>query len=112
MVQIDHDANHLLYTEIPTHYIFDCQSRKWKKHQRGGKKGISHMYAASPNDTDRYYLHNILLHIPGVKSFIDLLKAGGRQCDSFQEVCQRSGLLMDDSQWHNTLAKAATFQMP
>jgi len=43
---------------------------------------------------------------------IDLLKVGDRQCDSFQEACQRLGLLKDDSQWLNTLAEAATFQMP
>ena len=108
--QIDPNANNLLHTEIPTHYIFDCQSRKWKKRQRRGEKVISRMYAASPNDTERYYLRNILLHIPGAKSFIDLLKVGDGQCDSFHEACQRLGLLKDDSQWHNTLAEAATFK--
>ena len=51
------------------HIIFDCQSRKWKKHQRGGEKVISRMYTATPNDTE-YYLHKIMLHIPDAKNFI------------------------------------------
>ena len=34
--QVDPDANSLLYTEILSHHLFDCKSRKWKKHQRGG----------------------------------------------------------------------------
>ena len=85
---------------------------KWKKCKRGGEKVINCMYTATPNDTERYYLRNILLCISGAKSFIDLLKDGDRKCYSFQEACQRLGLLEDDSQWHNTWAEVATFQMP
>ncbi|XP_065907872.1 uncharacterized protein [Dysidea avara] len=110
--QVDSDANSLLYTEIPSHYIFDCKSRKWKKHQRGGDKVISRIYAVSPNETERYYLRNVLLHTPGANSYADLLKVGDRKCNSFKETCHCLGLLKDDAQWHNTLAEAATFQMP
>ena len=52
-------ANHLLYTEIPTHYniIFESQSKKWMKCQRGSNKVISHMHAPSLfSEQESYYL--------------------------------------------------------
>jgi len=52
------------------------------------------------------------LHTPGATSFTDLLTVGGVCYSSFKEACHLLHLLNDDTQWHNTIAEAATFQMP
>ena len=70
------------------------------------------MYAVNPIEQERYYLRIVLLHIPGARSYSDLMRVGQRQCNSFKEVCQLLGLLNDDTQWHKTLDEASSFQMP
>jgi len=58
------DATKLLYTDVPVHYTFDNQSRKWKKQLRGSDKVISRIYDISPNNSELYYLHIVLLCTP------------------------------------------------
>ena len=106
------EAVHLLYTEMPLHYIFDVKLRKWRKRQRGGDKVISRIYTVHPNEHERYFLRILLLHKCGAKSFQDLRTVEGKIYVTFKEACNAFGLLSDDSEWHNTLVEAAIFQMP
>ena len=65
----DLNANGLLYTEIPTHYIFNTSTRKWHRRKKGGAKIVSHIYAISPSDQELHYLRILLLHVAGATSY-------------------------------------------
>ena len=106
------EAVHLLYTEMPLHYIFDAKVQKWYKHQRDSDKVISRIYTVHPNEHERYFLCTLLLHKCGVKSFEDLRTIEGKTYITFKDVCNSLGLLSDDSEWHNILVEAVIYQMP
>ena len=49
-------------------------------------------------------LHNN--HCRGKTSFIDLKTIDGLVCETYQQVCNRLGLLEDDSEWIDALEEA------
>ncbi len=108
----DEDAKKFLYPELPTHYVFDKESHKWKKRKLGAGKVIGRMYSASPNDSERFHLRLLLLHVPGATSFEYLRTYNGQTVQTFKEACRLHQLLEDDTEWHRTLEEASTFQMP
>ena len=104
-------ARQYLYTQIPTHFIFKQTLRKWEDRKKGGNKVIAKMHSVSPNDSERFYLRMLLLHIPGATSFEDLRTVDGRTAETFHEACKLKHLLADDSEWDNAMSEASTFQM-
>ena len=108
----DEDARQYLYTEIPTHCVFDKTHRKWVERKRNGDKIISRMYSVGPKESERFHLRMLLLHVPGAKSFDELKCVGDFTADTFQEACKLRHLLDDDSEWDNTMNEASNFRMP
>ena len=49
----DECAHHLLYPEIPKHYIFNDREKKWLPRRRGGERIISQMYLVTPSDPEK-----------------------------------------------------------
>ncbi|XP_072158483.1 uncharacterized protein [Bemisia tabaci] len=103
-------AHNYLYYEIPEKYIFD--NNKWVKRKNKCKKVIGRMYGVSPNDTDRFYLRMLLLHVKGAKSFSDLLQFNGTTYKTFKEVVIARGLLQDDTEWFHCLHEMENYHMP
>src|SRR5947207_13131024 len=56
------------YQDWPEFMIFDKKLKVWKK-RSGGKLTIGHIYASSPYQGDRYYLHLLLAMLPSWTSF-------------------------------------------
>ena len=106
------DAAKYLYTDVPNHYIFDSQHRKWKPRKRGGLNVISHMYTVNPIELEQFYHRLLLLHVRGAKSYEDLHTVDGYVAATFQKACNLLGLLSDDNEWNNELMEAVSFQMP
>lgn len=106
----DGNARQLLYSEIPEYYRFD--GKKWRLRMQKKKKKIGRMYGVSPNDTDRFYLRMLLLHVKGAKSFEDLKTYNETTYTTFKEAVVARGLLQDDSEWLNCLKELENISMP
>ena len=70
------------------------------------------MYSVSPKEHERFYIHVLLLHIPGATSFEKLKTINDYTATTFHEACKLNHLLDDDSEWDNVLSEASHFQMP
>ena len=86
---------------MPTYYLFNKTNKKWVQHKRNGDKIISCMYSVNPKEHERFYLHVLLLHVPGATSYEDLKTMNGYTAITFHEACKLMYLLDDDAEWDN-----------
>ena len=63
----DPEARQYTYSAIPEFYTWSQKTKTWTKRQQRADKVIGRMYAASPQDQERFYLYLILLHIRGTQ---------------------------------------------
>ena len=71
------------------------------------------MYTTNPSQGKRHYLHLLLHHIPGAKSFSDLKKSpNGTIQGTYKEAAMKLGLLDSDDEWDQCLSEAAVSFMP
>ena len=108
----DSSARQYTYAQIPNHYTFHSQTKKWQTRKQRGDKAISRLYSVSPKDKDRYYLRMLLLHVPGATCYDDLKTVNEQTYPSYKDACKALNLLIDDTEWNSALTEAANFQMP
>ena len=76
------------------------------KKEKGKVHG--HLYMTNPSQGGRHYLHILLRHIPGAKSFEDLkMSPDGILLSTFKETAIAYGLLESDAKWDNYLSEAS-----
>nr|CDJ83291.1 Protein of unknown function DUF889 domain containing protein [Haemonchus contortus] len=105
------DARTLLYVQLPEHFTFNQQTKKWTARKKYGRE-IGRMYTANPSDVERYSLRLLLLNRRGAKSFDELRTVSGSTYSSFKEAAKALGLMHDDSHYESCLREAAAFRMP
>ena len=107
--QEDHDANVVLYPDIPKYYVWEDKSKKWKKRQRGGSKVIGRIPSIGINATqlERYCLRLLLFKVPGSKSYDDLKTVEGKVLETFQAACFALGFLEDDKENDKVMEEAS-----
>ena len=94
----------LKYHEIPEHYVWNQSQHQWTKRKRG--RCIGHLYTTNPSQGERHYLHILLHHISGAKSFEDLkISPDGMLLSTFKETTIAHGLLESDTEWDNCYLK-------
>ena len=109
--QVDADTWMLKYHEIPEHYVWHQAQHCWRKRKRG--RCIGHLYTTNPSQGERHYLHILLHHIPGARSFEDLkMSPDGMLLSTFKETAIAYGLLESDVEWDNCLSEASISFMP
>ena len=64
----------------------------------------------SPRQAELYYLRMLLHHRPGATSFTDLRTIDGITYDSFQDCCNKLGLLDDDSEKDTAMLEATAIR--
>lgn len=69
------------------------------------------MYSVSPTDAEKFHPRLLLLHVPGARSFNDLLTMDGEVCSTFRDACIQMHLLADDYEDKEAMAEASHFQM-
>ena len=106
----DADANKLLYTDIPLHFVY--VKGNWKQRKRGGQKIVVRMYTVSPKDEELFYLRLLLLHVLDATSFESLRTLNEIVYQTFKEAAWQHGLLESDTEWIQCLSEASTYQMP
>ena len=109
-------ANELRYVDMPTKFTYNKQAKKWKKRQPGRKcDTIGRVDNVHPAAGDRFYLRMLLNsdHCKGKTGFGDLKKVRGEtgeiiDCTTYQEACQKLGMLQDDHEWEMVLEEATS----
>lgn len=117
----DSFAKNLLYSEVPTYYVWNLSSKKFTKRKQGrvvpgwdGKASdtIGRVYTVHPKHGECFFLRLLLNHVRGPTCFDDLKRFEGRLCASYRDACLRRGLLESDAHWDNALTEAAATKMP
>ncbi|XP_071577023.1 uncharacterized protein [Temnothorax nylanderi] len=110
--QSDENAVHFLYTDIPSHYIYEKKETKWKLRKKGAEKIISRLYTVSIKDTERFYLRLLLLHVKGAKCFEDMRTVNGVLYETFKDAAIAKNLVEADDLWEKTIEEATGSHMP
>ncbi|CAG8597955.1 11583_t:CDS:2 [Acaulospora morrowiae] len=92
----DPDARNLLYIDFPIHYVWNKETKSWKKRQRGGC--IGRMYMAHP--------------VKGATDFEELKTVNGITYPTFKESAQQRGYLENDNEYQICIVEVKKFQMP
>ena len=110
----NHSAREHLYHAIPTSYTWNQSGRIWKPRRRmaWSHKVIGRIHGANPAEGERYYLHLLLLHVPGATSFHNLRTVNGICHETFRAAAEAVGLIDSDDEYELTLESAAATQMP
>ncbi|XP_071582449.1 uncharacterized protein, partial [Temnothorax nylanderi] len=110
--QSDENAVHFLYTDIPSHYIYEKKETKWKLRKKGAEKIISRLYTVSIKDTERFYLRLLLLHVKGAKCFENMRTVNGVLYETFKDAAIAKNLVEADDLWEKTIEEATGSHMP
>ena len=108
----DENAHQFLYHEIPEHYTFNKQAKKWHPRRSQTRPIIGRLYQVQPSDPQRFALRLLLLHKRGVTSFEDLRTVDGLLYDTFRDAARAMGLLEDDAEHRRCLQEASIMNMP
>ncbi|XP_076066096.1 uncharacterized protein LOC143039740 [Oratosquilla oratoria] len=95
-------ARTLLYTEVPTHYVFCKKSGVWTERSRGSIS-IGRMQTTNSKNAELFYLRLMLSHVRGPKSFSDIRTVEGVEYATYREAVKAMGLMKDKDLWEKTL---------
>ncbi|XP_076056177.1 uncharacterized protein LOC143034118 [Oratosquilla oratoria] len=95
-------ARTLLYTKVPTHYVFCKKSGVWTERSRGSIS-IGRMQTTNSKNAELSYLRLMLSHVRGPKSFSDIRTVEGVEYATYREAVKAMGLVKDKDHWEKTL---------
>ncbi|KAK9724002.1 hypothetical protein RND81_05G040500 [Saponaria officinalis] len=101
------DDRHLTYAEFPTKWVWEKQTKKWKRRKKG--MSIGRIYFAPPNSGELYYLQLLLNTVKGATSYDDIRTVDGVVHPSYKAACNALGLLDGDDEWNVALNESATW---
>lgn len=111
--EADIEARQYLYHEIPVHYTWNTQRRRWERRLRQmSRETLSRMYVVSPLDRDRFHLRLLLLHKRGPQSFRDMKTINGVVHNTYAAAAVALGLLEDDAAWLACMSESSTLDTP
>ena len=107
--QTDKKAQKLLYHEIPQHYVWIQEDRKWVERQKGTCLGRVHH--VSPAFEEMFYLRVLINKVRGPKHWNDFKKFENVTYATYKDACQARGLLEDDKEYIDGLLEASYWCM-
>ena len=81
----DSEVHNYTYPESPNLYLFEKNTRRWKRRQRGSQE-ISRMPDVSVQYSEHFYLRMLLLWLPEAIGFEDILTVDEILCETFQKA--------------------------
>ena len=101
-------SRNLLFTDFPGH--FNWKSGKWigKKRNIGEAIGRIPTVSLCSKQMETYALRVLLHHVTGPTCFEDLRTVDGVLQASYQEACQKLGLMEDDCEVQQALSEACS----
>jgi hypothetical protein len=104
----DETAQSFLYTEFPDHFNYGKGQWTWKKQNIGKAIGRIPTVILCAKQMETYSLRILLNHVRGTTCFQDLKTVEGVVLNSFQEACQKLGLLQDDTEIEHAMREACS----
>ena len=101
-------AKETLYTDFPG--FFTWKNKKWSRKKRNIGEAIGRVPTVSlcSKQMETYSLRILLHHVIGATCFTDLRTVDGVLMSTFQEACQKLGLMEDDHEVQQALAEACS----
>ena len=117
----DPSARHILYPDFPHFFTWNSKDKKWQRRKRGIYSEATNQFMGdmlgripsitlNPHQAELYYLRMLLHNKAGAVSFDDLRTVNDHTCRTFQEACQRLGLLEDDGEMDKAMEEAAAIR--
>uniref|UniRef100_A0A1I8G3D4 ATP-dependent DNA helicase n=1 Tax=Macrostomum lignano TaxID=282301 RepID=A0A1I8G3D4_9PLAT len=105
LCRTDEFARSLLYTEVPSYFVWHASERVWRRAKRGAKVD-GHPGVVRNTNVARMYT------VRGPTSFEALQTVDGVVHPSAKAACMALGLLQRDDHWRRCLAEAVQSRMP
>ena len=104
----DESARDLLYTDFPGY--FGWKAGEWKRKKRNIGQAIGRIPTVSlcSKQMETYALRLLLHHVKGPICFEDLRTVDGELQSTYQEACQKLGLMEDDTEVQQALSEACS----
>lgn len=102
------EARQLLYVDMPSKFVWDRESHKWKLRKKG--RAFGRISFVPPNAGEKFYARLILSVTKNLQSFDDLQTVDGVFYSSIRDACCARGLLEDDGEWKHALDDAKDIQ--
>ena len=106
----DETARNFLYTEFPGYFTYSKGKWQNKKQNIGKALGRIPTVSLCAKTMETYSLRILLNHIRGPTCYDDLKTVDGVVSNTFQEACQKLGLLEDDSEIEQALREACSLR--
>nr|XP_043633212.1 uncharacterized protein LOC122604382 [Erigeron canadensis] len=108
--KVNRAAREHLYKDIPKHITWNAGKSLWQP--RSGPPTMGQVVSANPTEGDHYYLHLLLMHFKGPKSFDDLYTVNGEKHTTFRKAALERGLIENDDSLSQCLIEASMFHFP
>ena len=101
-------ARDLLYTDFPGFFVW--KSKEWIRKKRNIGEAIGRVPTVSlcSKQMETYSLRILLHHVKGPTCFEDLKTVDGVLMSTYQEACQKLGLMEDDHEVQQALKEACS----
>ena len=106
----DETARKFLYTEFPGYFTYIKGQWQKKKQNIGKALGRVPTVSLCAKTMETYSLRTLLNHVRGPTCYEDLKTVDGVVLDTFQEACQKLGLLEDDSEIEQGMREACSLR--
>jgi hypothetical protein len=108
--KIDPKAREILYPDFPEHYTWNKTGKFWKERARGGTIGRIPVISLNAQQTELFYLRLLLHNKPGATSFEDLRRIDVDPEPTFQEACNKMGLLESDDELDRVMEECSSIR--
>ena len=101
-------ARDLLYTDFPGFFVW--KNKEWIRKKRNIGEAIGRVPTVSlcSKQMETYSLRILLHHVKGPTCFEDLKTVDGVLMSTYQEACQKLGLMEDDHEVQQALTEACS----
>jgi len=103
------NGRNVVYADFPADHVWKIQGKVWSARQQG-EKAVGRMYFVHLAAGERFFLHLLLIVIPGATSFERFETIDDIEHLTFQAACKALGLLEDDAEWDMCMREACIDQ--
>lgn len=98
-----------MYVDVPETYTWESKPKVWKECVNKKILQLGRIHTVPHTAGNIFYLRMLLNHehSRGKTDFTDMLTLPSGQCDTYKQVCEKLGLLQDDSEWIEILSESA-----
>ena len=95
--------------KFPETYTWESKLKTWKEHVNKKLFAVGRIHTVPYAAGDVFYLRMLLNHEHShdKTDFTDMLILPSGQCETYKQVCEQLGLLLDDGEWIKVLSESA-----